>query len=156
LARSLKKEEFLMRFLLLFVLLIALLACSSLVPANAPLQLNATAGAPIVINDESVDAGLFTVDYPDGWRVVKLSLAGAPIELVFVSPDETMRIQLRQGKDNSVCAIPESTPEFGNYWPDACLYAGSTYLVVLGYAEREDRLIFDEIFAEVVDSIHFR
>lgn len=144
-----------MRFLLLFVLLIALLACSSLVPANAPLQLNATAGAPIVINDEYVDAGAFTVDYPDGWRVVKLSLAGDPIRLTFVASDETMRIDIREGSNPEICQIPEGTPEFGSYYLTACPNNGEAYFHVEGYAGDEDRVLFDEIFASLVDSIRF-
>ena len=145
-----------MRFLIFFGLLIALMACSSLVPATAPLQLNATAGAPIVINDEYIDAGAFTVDYPDGWRVVKLSLAGDPIELVFVSPDESMRIELRTGEMDEVCIIPEITPTFGSYWPNACIEQTNLFILIEGYAEEEDGDLFDEIFEAVVNSIRFR
>src|SRR5688572_24451329 len=145
-----------MRFLLLFALLIALLACSSLVPANTPLQLNATAGAPIVINDEYVDAGTFTVDYPDGWRVVKLSLAGDPVHLVFVSSDEGMRIEIRQGSRQEICHIPEGTTEFGSYYLTACPDNEGAYYLVEGYAGDENRVLFDEIFSGVVGSIRFR
>jgi hypothetical protein len=141
-----------MRFLSLSFLFIPLLACSSIVPANEPLQLNATAGVPIIITDEMVDAGLFTLDYPDGWRVVKLSIAGAPIHFVFSSPDETMRIDLEQTE----CIFPEITPEFGDYWPRACRSLNGLELRIEGFAEHNDRVIFDSIFSTMFDSIQFR
>jgi hypothetical protein len=79
-----------------FLLLIALTACQPLVPATTPPQLEHTPGAFVSVTDDSYDAGVFRVRYPEGWRVVKTSIAGAPMEVVFVSPDEEMTIRLSE------------------------------------------------------------
>lgn len=63
-----------------------LAGCSALLPARPPAQLAHTPGAPIIISEGSVDAGVFHVDYPPAWRVVKLNEAGGGLHLAFVAP----------------------------------------------------------------------
>ena len=77
---------------LLFTALFA--GCGRLAPATTPPQLAATPGHFVTIDDSVYDAGRFRVRYPDGWRVVKSSAAGAPPEVIFVAPDETATITL--------------------------------------------------------------
>ena len=73
------------RFLLFAVLLNA---CAPLVPATAPPQLQHTPGAFVIVTDTRFDAGLFQVDYPKSWRVVKTSIAAAHhLQIVFAAPD---------------------------------------------------------------------
>ena len=72
----------------LFVCALLMLAgCGALLPARPPSQLANTPGAPIVISDRNIDAGVFRVDYPPAWRVVKLNEAGGGLHLSFVAPD---------------------------------------------------------------------
>jgi len=80
----------------LFVCALLMLAgCSALLPARPPPQLANTPGAPIVVSEGSVDAGVFRVDYPPAWRVVKLNEAGGGLHLAFIAPDSS-RITLAQ------------------------------------------------------------
>ena len=73
-------------------------ACAPLVPATTPPQLQYTPGAFVVVTNETFDAGVFRVDYPQSWRVVKTSIAStAFLQVVFVAPDESS-ITLSQTK----------------------------------------------------------
>ena len=71
-------------------------ACQPLVPATTPPQLQHTPGAFVSLTADSYDAGVFRVRYPEGWRVVKTNIAAAPMAVVFVSPDDTLTIQLSE------------------------------------------------------------
>jgi hypothetical protein len=73
--------------ILIFSLLIG--ACVPIVPATTPPQLKHTPGAFVVVTEGTFDAGVFRVDYPQWWRVVKTSIAStAMIQVVFVAPDD--------------------------------------------------------------------
>lgn len=63
-----------------------LAGCGGLLPARPPAQLANTPGAPIIISEGSVAAGVFRVDYPPAWRVVKLNEAGGGLHLSFIAP----------------------------------------------------------------------
>lgn len=135
----------------LFLILFA--ACQSLVPAQSPPQLSHTPGAPISITDNQIDAGWFTLDYPDGWRVVT-SIALEPLELVLVSPDDAMVINIYT---RSSCAIPDVTPEPETYWRDECRGdSGGQNVHVSGRPDTEFQAIYDPIFDAVIRSIEFR
>lgn len=56
------------------------------------MQLSRTPDAFITVDEQSVVTPQFVVDYPAGWRVVKANEAGAPVQLVFAAPDDTMTI----------------------------------------------------------------
>ena len=77
--------------------LLLLAACGPIVPATVPAQLEATPGAPIILSETRVEAETFSSAYPDGWRIVKASEAGAPVRLVLVSPDDSLSITLAEG-----------------------------------------------------------
>lgn len=80
--------------LTLFTLLLS--ACAPAIPATAPPQLEHTPGAFVVVTDRRFDAGLFRLDYPTSWRIVKTSIAAADrLQVVFVAPD-TSTITLTQ------------------------------------------------------------
>jgi hypothetical protein len=142
-----------MRVLIVLALLVSLTACSSLVPAKEPPQLDATAGAPIIITDEIVDAGLFTVDYPDGWRVVKLSIAGEPITLIFVAP-ETQDTWIKVSEASFL--IPESTIDPNYYEHLDSLSRNDKTVYLQGQFPIEQREEFDAIYQQVLQSIQFR
>jgi hypothetical protein len=142
-----------MKILMLLGFLIALMACSSLVPAKVPPQLAATAGMSILITDEIVDAGWFTVNYPDGWRVVKLSIAGEALHLSFVAPNTNSTwIELSE----SGFLIPDITLDPNLYERlDRVTYRGKT-VYLWGRSPIEEREAFDVIFQQVMESIEFR
>jgi len=123
--------------------LLLLSACGSLVPATTPPQLEHTPGIPITITDERIITPDFTVDYPDGWRVVKTSIAGAPLEFVFASPDDEMVITL----STMGCAGESSTPV-----PESITgCAGDIYLV--GESVSDNAALLREIVDAVVTSV---
>lgn len=65
-------------------------ACAPLVPAKTPPQLEHTPGTFVVVTHEKFDAGVFQVEYPRSWRVVKTSIASAEaVQVVFVAPDDS-------------------------------------------------------------------
>lgn len=73
-----------------FVCALLLLAgCGALLPARPPAQLAHTPGAPIIVSEGNIDAGVFRVDYPPAWRVVKLNEAGGGLHLSFIAPDDS-------------------------------------------------------------------
>lgn len=86
----------LIRLQCILMLWLALSACQPLVPARTPPQLQQTPGAFVSLTADTYDAGVFRVRYPEGWRVVKTNIAAAPMSVVFVSPDETLTIQLSE------------------------------------------------------------
>ncbi len=76
---------------------IMLAACGPIVPATVPAQLAHTPDAPVILSETRVEAETFSSAYPDGWRIVKASEAGAPVRLVLVSPDDSLSIVLAEG-----------------------------------------------------------
>jgi hypothetical protein len=79
-----------MSYLRYIVLSLLIGACAPIVPATTPPQLKHTPGAFVVVTDDTFDAGVFRVDYPQSWRVVKTSIASTSlIQVVFVAPDES-------------------------------------------------------------------
>ena len=87
-----------------------LLLLSACVPAQVPPQLAHTPGPPITITEDTITTDVFTVRYPRGWRVVKLSIAGAPPWLAFISEDDTLRIEVRaEPFDDETAPLLEET-----------------------------------------------
>lgn len=74
-------------------------ACSPLAPAATPPQLRHTPGAFVTVSETRFDAGIFRLDYPSTWRVVKLSTAESNyLRVAFVAPDQSV-VTLTQVED---------------------------------------------------------
>jgi hypothetical protein len=137
-----------MRFIwIFFALWIA--ACTPLIPATTPPQLEHTPGAFVTVDDDRFDTGIFRVDYPDGWRIVKTSVASAPLEVVFASPDNSMTIQIVEGN----APFPESTPDPAIYERWEWIDVSSITVTVIGKAPIETKGEFDLILDRVITSI---
>jgi hypothetical protein len=133
-----------------FILIILIIsACSSIIPATTPPQLDYTPDEAIVITDETVDTGIFQVDYPDGWRVVKISVTGNPIELVFASPEGEMWIKISE----IPIFIAESTPDPNIYERSEIIEIQSWSVYTQGQTLLERSEEFDEIYERVLASI---
>ena len=78
----------------LVILVYGLIACTPIVPANTPPQLDNTPGAFVVIDDRTFSADEFTVVYPSDWRIVKLNEAINPLWVALISPDNELEIHL--------------------------------------------------------------
>lgn len=128
-------------------------ACQSIVPATSPPQLNHTPGASLSITDNQIDAGWFTLDYPDGWRVVT-NESVAEFRLILVSPDDEMIIYIDDARNG--CAYPESTADASIYTRIDCIGDDRLQLQISGQVEIEAQAIFDPIFDLVINSIEFR
>ena len=138
-----------MRFIWIFALL-WIAACTPLIPATTPPQLEYTPGAFVTVDDDHFDAGIFRVDYPDGWRIVKTSVATAPLEVVFASPDNSMTIRIIEGD----IPIPDSTSDQAIYERQEQFgLSANVTLTVIGQAPIESRAELDEIFDTVRASI---
>ena len=135
-----------MRSLILLTLTF-ITACTPLVPATTPPQLQHTPGAFVSIDDEYFDAGMFRLNYPDGWRTVKLSVASAPLEVVFASPDDTMVIHV------SEVPLPEREAPPNTYTRSSVVIQDDITIYMQGEAPLDQRSVFDEIFAQVLESI---
>ncbi len=80
-----------MRSQALGILVLFASACSSLAPAKTPPQIQHTPGAFVTISGNYFDAGIFQLQYPANWRVVKLSTADANyLKIAFVAPDQSI------------------------------------------------------------------
>lgn len=79
--------------ILSFIVLLLLTACAQIAPAQLPDRLQGqnnhlpTLSAPFIITNQHYTNSAFSVNYPQGWRVVS-SASFAPPSAVFVSPDE--------------------------------------------------------------------
>ena len=138
-----------MRFIWIFFAL-RIAGCTPLIPATTPPQLEHTPGAFVTVDDELFDAGSFRVDYPDGWRIVKSSIASAPLEVVFASPGNSMTIHIIEGDT----LFPEATPDPTIYerWEWLNLTSNLT-LTVIGESPIEAQAEFDALFDRVIASI---
>jgi ABC-type transport system substrate-binding protein len=138
-----------MRKFSIMLLIFTLAACRSIIPATTPAQLQYTPALVITINEETVFTPIFQVDYPDGWRVVKISIAGEPIELVFASPDDEMWIKISEQ------AIPifEGTLDPNIQERLEIVEIDGTKIYTQGQSPIEKRELFDEIYQHVLDSI---
>ena len=138
-----------MRFIYLLSLLL-ITACTPLIPATTPPQLAFTPGAFITVDDEVVDAGDFRVNYPDGWRIVKTSIAAAPLEIVFAAPDNSMTIRIVEG----VYSPPASTPDPHIYERQEQVHVSdSLTITVVGQTPKESSADFNTLFDTVLDSL---
>lgn len=129
--------------------LLLMTACAPLVPATTPPQLQAAPGTPIVLDAERFDAGVFVVNYPDGWRVVKQSEANAPVTVTFAAANNEMTILVSE----IAFSIPESTPEPGIYERYQIVTSGENAVTLVGCAREEEREALDVIFEHVVQSV---
>jgi hypothetical protein len=136
-------SELAYQWLLVVVLLVA--AC---VPAKTPPQLEFTPGAYARVDDMTYDAGVFRVDYPGGWRIVKNNIAAAPMSVVFVSPDESMTITVQVG-------ALENT-RFDGDWQteiETRTVEGGALVTLIGRAPAEQWDAFQQVFQRVVESV---
>ena len=138
-----------MRFLWIFVVL-CITACTPLIPATTPPQLEHTPGAFITVDDDTFDAGIFRIDYPDGWRIVKTSVASAPLEVVFASPDDSMTIRILSWSEPYLEVTVE--PGLHERWERVEL-ADDLTLTVIGEAPIETQAEFDTLFDRVITSV---
>jgi hypothetical protein len=84
----------------LSVISLLILCTVGCVPIDKPPQLTFTPGASFVVTDETFDAGVFRVRYPQGWRVIT-GQASAPPSVIFAAPDDTALIMLAVGEIES-------------------------------------------------------
>ena len=76
------------RCLSLLAVAVLLAACGSLAPAAERPHLSHTPGAFVVLSDGHLDAGIFKLEYPPSWRVVKASPAvESLLRITLVAPD---------------------------------------------------------------------
>lgn len=74
----------------LAILFLFAAACSPLAPAVTPPQIQYTPGAFVTLSETRFDAGIYQLDYPANWRVVKLSTADTRnLRVAFVAPDNS-------------------------------------------------------------------
>ncbi len=76
------------------------------VPARVPENLDDTPGPAVVVTDRLFENSVFTVRYPQGWRIVT-GEAGAPPSVIFVAPDEQTTIRLQVGDFNGSFNPPD-------------------------------------------------
>ncbi|MBC7811200.1 MAG: hypothetical protein H7175_08640 [Burkholderiales bacterium] len=130
------------------LLMILFAAC---VPATEPPQLVFTPGAPIVVTERLYDAGAFSIEYPDGWRVVT-GPAEAPPSVVFVAPGDCALIVLSTVPIESPPALAETCGETRG--ETRRLLAGEVDVYAAGnVAPIEEWESFVPIFEQMVESI---
>jgi uncharacterized protein YbdZ (MbtH family) len=81
-----------------FLLLLLLCSC---IPAKTPPQLNATAGAPVIVTERHIEFEGMQLEYPMGWRVIT-SAANDPASLVFAAPEDKAIIVLSTIKETTL------------------------------------------------------
>lgn len=76
---------------LLLIMVLLLAGCGALVPAQTPLQLAQTPGAPLQISAGSILTAQFRLQAPADWRVIT-SASIDPITLILAAPDNAALI----------------------------------------------------------------
>ncbi|MCL4255678.1 MAG: hypothetical protein KJ043_18115, partial [Anaerolineae bacterium] len=102
-----------------FLLMLLITGCAQIAPAQLPERLAdqsnnqlPTLSAPFTITENTYQNEVFSVTYPEGWRVVS-SASFAPPSAVFVSPDER-QIILISTEDNPSLTYPFDDVEYDN------------------------------------------
>ncbi|NWF69898.1 MAG: hypothetical protein HXY40_12505 [Chloroflexi bacterium] len=72
------------------LLILLLTAC---VPVAHPPQLSSTPGAAFVVTADTLDFGIFRVEYPAGWRVIS-GAASLPPTVIFAAPENAALLLL--------------------------------------------------------------
>lgn len=131
--------------------LIVLAGCQSLIPATTPPQLDHTPGTPLTITDHQIDTEWFSLDYPDGWRVVT-NVAIAPIHLTLISPDDEIVIIVAEttGIDFSI-----PTPQAGVYTRWERLRHEGRDLSLSGEIDDAFATEFNQFFDSILESVTF-
>lgn len=80
----------------LYALLLFCLLASACIPATVPDNLDDTPGPSVILNNGLYEGEAFTVQVPQGWRVIT-SEAQAPQAVIFVAPDDKTLIRLILG-----------------------------------------------------------
>ncbi len=137
------------RFTAWAIALLVSAGCASPIPATTPPQLQHTMGAVVRLDDNFFYAEMFTVRYPQGWRIVKLNPSVEPLRLAMISPDDTLYIVL-----DTQPIRPEDYPIAGARTTQTTrtLSDGST-LYALGIAPEAAWQPFLTTFARVLDSL---
>jgi hypothetical protein len=91
----------------LLCIMMLLSACAALAPTNTPPHLDYTPGPPVVITDQTYDAGPFSLRYPPGWRVITAAAFSTPW-VVLITPDETALIVLALDEQDTE-VVPANT-----------------------------------------------
>ena len=138
--------------ILIMSLMAALSGCAAIAPAHPPPHLDYTPGPPIVITDQTYDAGPFSLRYPPGWRVITAAAFSTPW-VVLTTPDETALIVLALDKQDTE-VIPANTPEDERRRLDQVLTLGTDqplYAVLIAPQSEWERYlpIFDHVTASV-------
>lgn len=133
------------------VLGLALLLFTSCIPASQAPPLSATPGAAAVVTRDSYRNDLFSVEYPQGWRVIT-SPAGAPPSVTFVAPGDCMLVIVSSASITRVPTAPacEST-DFAVDQRDVPL--GDTTITVAGSAPAADRAALQDVMARIAGSL---
>jgi hypothetical protein len=131
----------------ILALLLLLAGCAPLVPAQTPPQLEHTPGAFVVIDMQTYDAAAFQVDYPGGWKVVKLNEAGAPDRVAFVAPDESAVIEIAAG------VVGATSPAEGQRLITRETNLQGQTIILSGRADNATWAEFQPVFERVVASI---
>ncbi|MCY4021551.1 MAG: hypothetical protein OXG39_19285 [Chloroflexi bacterium] len=110
-------------------------ACSPLVPAETPPQIQHTPGAFVTVSETRFDAGIFQLDYPSNWRVVKLSTSDTNyLKVAFVAPDQsTVTLTQVENADKSVVRLDNGVV--------IVVEINATVAVFASFFERAERLV---------------
>ncbi len=110
-------------------------ACSPLVPAETPPQIQHTPGAFVTVSETRFDAGIFQLDYPSNWTVVKLSTADTNyLKVAFVAPDQsTVTLTQVENADKNVVRLENGVV--------IVVEINATAAAVASFFERAERLV---------------
>jgi hypothetical protein len=123
---------------------LVLVACTPLLPATTPPQLQHTPGVMVVVAQDTITVGELRVNVPPRWRIVKSSLAAAPLAVVLVAPDEQTTITVS-------LATPIATPAAANITVTQVLADGAMVTISGQYAP-EAETVFQAGWAIVLAS----
>ena len=110
-------------------------ACSPLAPAETPPQIQHTPGAFVTVSETRFDAGIFQLDYPSNWRIVKLSTADTNyLKVAFVAPDQsTVTLTQVENADKTVVRLENGVV--------IVVEINATAVAVASFFERAERLV---------------
>ncbi len=132
-------------FLFWFLLL------ASCVPADPPAVLTNTPGVPIRIDDQRVYTEAFSLEYPNGWRVIT-SAADAPLSLIFAAPGNCALIEISVSDAALVDSLGADCPaDVESLTREVAL--DDTSVFIRGLAPSADLDTFTPLFDTIIDSL---
>ncbi len=133
------------------LILLGALMLAACIPGQMPTVLNTTPASGVVMTRDTYRNDLFSVVYPESWRVIT-SAASAPPSVIFAAPDNCTIIVVSSTPVDQTPPSPSCTQSDIKTFSQT-LSAGGRQISVVGSAPAADWDAFKSAFDHLVASV---